>query len=72
MELPTWEIDREGVERAMVARMAGEFDAEVAAGRWTQAQADQAVGALTRSKALQEAVDAEVAHMNALLNNKLH
>lgn len=72
MELPEWEIDREAIERAMVAKMTGEFDAEVAAGRWTQGQADQAVGALTRSKALKEAVDAEVAHMDAFLSGRIH
>lgn len=67
-----WEVDRDGVERAMVAMMTASFQDQVTAGEWTQAQADQAIGAFMRSPALQEAVTAEVERLDAVMNKRLH
>ncbi|MDG5973720.1 hypothetical protein H010_00565 [Hydrogenophaga taeniospiralis CCUG 15921] len=72
MELPEWDIDRQAIEGSLVAKMTAGFQQQVATGEWTQGQADQAVGALTRSKALQEAVDAEVQHLEAFLSGRIH
>lgn len=66
------EIDREAVKRSIVEVARGRFQDLVATGEFTQAMADQATGSLLRSPTLDQAIDAEVERLSAVMNNRLH
>lgn len=67
-----FEVDRAAVRDAIIEDVASQLDESVAAGEFTRLEADVIVAQFKRSKALQQATDANYAYADAQLNGKVH
>lgn len=70
MEL--FEVDRSAVRAAIVEDIAAQLAESVAAGEFTQLEADVILVKFQRSDALEQATDNNCVHVDAMLNGRIH